>query len=63
MRFTGFELDEGIPDKTTLCRFRNRMVELNITKRIFRLINKELEKNEIKVESSAGALVDATIVE
>lgn len=63
MAFTGFEMGSPIPDETTLCRFRNRLIELKLDKRLFRFMNQELEKLGFHIESAQGAIVDATIVE
>ncbi len=63
MAFTGFSMGSPIPDETTLCRFRNRLIELKLDKTLMRIVNQELEKLGLKIESARGALVDATVVE
>jgi IS5 family transposase len=63
MAFTGFSMGSPIPDETTLCRFRNRLIELKLDKKLMQVVNQELEKLGIQIESAKGALVDATIVE
>lgn len=63
MYFTGFEFGENLPDETTLCRFRNRMVKMNIDKRVLNELNNQLEKKGLKVKSCKGAIIDATIIE
>jgi IS5 family transposase len=60
MLFTGFEGE--IPDETTLCRFRGKLIELNLLEAIFKQINKDLENRGLKVNPSKGAVVDATII-
>jgi len=60
MPFTG--LEEDIPDETTLCRFRNRLVNLGVLKTILGNINRQLERSSIKVSTSDGAIVDATFI-
>jgi IS5 family transposase len=62
MRFTGFSLGEAIPDETTLCRFRNKLIAKNLDKKLFMEINKELERLGLKVEKAEAAVIDATIV-
>lgn len=62
MLFTGFELGEDVPDETTLCRFRNNMIERRLHEKLFSEINSQLEKLGIKVKRSEGALLDATVV-
>jgi len=63
MAFTGFEMGSAIPDETTLCRFRNKLMALKRDKKRFRMLNEELEKLGLQIESAQGALVDATIIE
>jgi len=63
MLFTGFELGEDLPDETTLCRFRNRLIAKGLDKPLFEAINRQLEKLGLKVKACDGAVVDATIVE
>lgn len=60
--FCEFNPDEGIPDETTFCRFRNKLAELKLDKVLMRLINEQLEAQGLKVKQSEGAVVDATIV-
>ena len=63
MAFTGFEMGSAIPDETTLCRFRNQLIALKLDKKLFGMLNQELEKLGLQIESAQGALVDATIIE
>lgn len=63
MLFTGLELDQPFPDNTTLCRFRNKLIAKGLDKKIFKEMNRQLESLGLKIESSQGAVVDATIIE
>lgn len=63
MMFTGFSLSEEIPDETTICRFRNRLVSLGLDKRLFKKVNEQIERLGLKVTRAQGAVIDATIVE
>ena len=63
MAFTGFEMGISIPDETTCCRFRNKLFALKLDKKLFRMLNQELEKLGFHIESAQGALVDATMIE
>lgn len=63
MMFTGFELSEDIPDETTICRFRNKLIEKNLDKKLFEEINSQLENLGLKVKNANGAVIDATIIE
>ena len=61
VRFTGFSIEDSVPDETTLCRFRNGLVKLNILDNLLDLINIQLE--EMKLLVREGAIVDASVVE
>ncbi len=63
IRFSGFPLMSSLPDHSTICRFRNALLELNIYNRLFEEIGRQLEKKEIIVKETSGAIVDATIIE
>ena len=63
MAFTGFEPDEqGFPDATTICRFRNRLVSAKLDTKLLHLINTQLQTQGLKVKQSEGAILDATII-
>lgn len=61
MMFTG--LEDDVPDETTLCRFRNRLIDEELDVELFDEVNRQLEEIGLKVEQSKGAVVDATIIE
>ncbi len=61
MLFTGLEGD--VPDETTLCRFRNRLIENGLDVELFKEVNRELEEKGLKVKECSGAVIDATIIE
>jgi len=63
MEFTGFTLESYVPDETTFCRFRNRLVELELDQILMNEINSQLFFLGLKIEKSNGAVIDATIVE
>ncbi len=62
MWFTGFEIEDDTPDETTVCRFKNNIIHKRLHERLFREINRQLEKHGIKVKEAEGALLDTTIV-
>jgi IS5 family transposase len=62
MLFTGFEIGDETPDETTLCRFRNKLIERKLHESLFKEINRQLEEHGIKVRKAEAALVDATII-
>jgi len=66
MWFTGFGLASKefvVPDETTICRFRNKLSKAKILDKLLKQINSQLEDNHLKIKSSHGAVLDATLVE
>lgn len=63
IRFSGFSLESTLPDYSTICRFRNALLELNVYEKLFGEINRQLESKGILVKESNGAILDATIIE
>jgi IS5 family transposase len=60
-RFVGLSLTDGTPDETTFVRFRARLREANLDRRLFDDTLRHLEKRGVLVKD--GTLVDATIIE
>jgi len=63
IRFSGFSLESSLPDHSTICRFRNTLLEINLYEALFAEVNQQLEEKNLLVKASNGAIVDATIVE
>lgn len=59
-RFLGLSLSDPVPDETTICRFRNRLLEGRLYEWVFEQINRQLEKKGLIVKQ--GSIVDATLV-
>ena len=59
--FTGFSISSPLPDHSTICRFRNHLLELNIYEKLMDEINRQIESKGLMVKE--GAIVDATIIE
>ena len=55
MVFTGFEMLDDVPDSTTLCRFRNKLISKNLYKKLLSEINIQLENTGIKVQKAPDA--------
>ena len=62
LEFTGFSLGDKLPDETTFCRFRNKLIKQGKLEVLFEEINKHLESLGLKVKSASKAIVDATII-
>ena len=63
MLFNGFKLGEDVPDETTLYRFRNKLIERGLDKKLFEEINRQIEMQDFQIHATQGAIVDATIIE
>lgn len=59
-RFTGFSLEDETPDHSTICRFRNLLVQKKIFQKLLNEINKQLIQQGKIVKT--GCAVDATII-
>lgn len=62
LHFTGFELGSALPDETTFCRFRNKLVKQGKLGALFDEVNRQLEGLGLKVKSADTAIVDATLI-
>ena len=60
-RFVGLSLEADAPDHTTLCRFRNRLVEVGLMERLFAEFTRQLEGRGLVLKQ--GTMVDATLIE
>lgn len=60
-RFVGLTLEDAIPDHTTLCRFRNRLVREQLLKRLFGELDGQLERAGVVLKQ--GTMLDATLLE
>jgi transposase, IS5 family len=61
IRFSGFSLASSLPDYSTICRFRNSLLELGLYEKLFEEIVRQLEGRGLLVRE--GAIVDATVIE
>ena len=60
-RFAGIDLGvEGVPDETTVCKFRHLLERHQLGKTLLRAVNDHLQRSGIKI--SKGTIVDATII-
>ena len=60
-KFCGLTLEQTAPDHSTLSRFRSIMTESKAYDKLFKAMNKQLEKHQIIVKK--GAIVDASVVD
>jgi IS5 family transposase len=59
-RFAGIPLDLGVPDHTTLWRFRQHLVAHGVAEALFAEVNRQLDGHGLILRK--GTLIDATIV-
>ncbi|WFU11271.1 IS5 family transposase (plasmid) [Rhizobium sp. CB3090] len=60
-RFVGLSLGEAVPDHTTLCRFRNHLIEARLLEVLFAELDSQLDKAGLILRR--GTMLDATIIE
>ena len=59
-RFAGLSLHDGVPDHTTLWRFRTELTEDGLMEQVFAEITRQLEAKGLIVKR--GTLIDASLV-
>jgi IS5 family transposase len=60
-RFVGLGLEEDTPDHSTICRFRNRLVEAGLLEKLFAELERQLDKAGLILRR--GTMLDATVIE
>ena len=60
--FLELDLTKAAPDHTTICRFRQLIVDKELMEKLLKLFNKQLQKHKI-MSIKEGAIVDASIVD
>lgn len=58
-RFVGLSIDSASPDHSVLSRFRTELTKKNAYEKLFKELNKQLEKHNVIIKT--GAIVDASI--
>ena len=62
MRFIGLGMQESVPDDTTICRFRNSLIENNLYDKLFCSVNKQLADCGLIAKEGKAILIDATLI-
>ena len=62
LQFTGFSVGDKLPDETTFCRFRNKLVKQGKFELLLSEVNRQLEEHGLKVKHADEAIVDATLI-
>jgi len=60
-RFAGLALDEVVPDHSTICRFRNLLVERGLLDKLFAELDRQLDRAGLILRR--GTMLDATVIE
>ena len=60
-RFVGLALADAVPDHSTICRFRNLLVERGVLEKLFGELDKQLDKAGLILR--CGTMLDATVIE
>lgn len=60
-RFLGVQNRTDIPDETTVCKFRRKLVELHAEEELFEVVQTLIDEQGLRVNH--GKLVDATIID
>lgn len=60
-KFVQLDAHEAVPDETTICRFRHRLIECGLHEKLLGLLNAQLEARGYIVKQTT--LVDATLVQ
>jgi transposase, IS5 family len=60
-RFVGLSLEDEVPDQTTLCRFRNRLIERRLLEKLFDELDRQLEGAGVVLKQ--GTMLDATLID
>lgn len=63
LQFCGLFLSDAIPDETTLCRFRNRLVANDRLDGLLACINEQIQSHGLMIKGATGAVIDATLIE
>jgi IS5 family transposase len=63
MYFCGLSLADDVPDETTLCRFRNRLITAGRLDGLLAGVNSQLQDHGLMVKRAQGAVIDATLVQ
>ncbi len=62
MVFCGLDWNDDVPDETTLCRFRNRLIKAGRLDGLLKAINEQLGRHQLLVQKAQGAIIDATLI-
>lgn len=59
-RFLGLSIEDAAPDHTTLCRFRNRLIEADLAEKVFAEFERQLDARGLLLKH--GTMIDASLI-
>ena len=59
-KFLDIKVDDDIPDETTICKFRNTLMEKMLFDKIFAIVKEQMVRNNLILKE--GSIVDATLI-
>jgi IS5 family transposase len=62
IRFVGLSLEDGVPDESTIGRFRNSLLKNRLYDKLFDSVNKQLESKNLIAKTGRSVLVDASLI-
>jgi len=60
IRFCGLNLEESVPDHSTICRFRNKLISGGLHIKILAEVNRQIDNSGVSIKS--GSVVDASLI-
>lgn len=60
-RFVGLGLEDAVPDHSTICRFRLKLIDGGLLEKLFGELDRQLDKAGVVVKQ--GTMLDATLIE
>lgn len=60
-RFAGLSLTDAVPDHSTICRFRNLLIERGLLEKLFAELDRQLDNAGLILRR--GTMLDATVIE
>jgi transposase, IS5 family len=60
-RFVGLGLEDAVPDHTTICRFRLRLIDEGLLEKLFAELDRQMEQAGVILKR--GTMLDATVIE
>lgn len=61
VRFCGLTLEGSVPDHSTICRFRNKLIDKGLHSKILLEVNRQIDENNITIKS--GSVIDASLIQ